>query len=86
MTDEAFSRIDALIQVGLRLARSAPSGRVLLARIADAIDPTWIPRPWGDTIVAELEVTLPRPRESTDRRVVALREAALAALARGARA
>jgi predicted unusual protein kinase regulating ubiquinone biosynthesis (AarF/ABC1/UbiB family) len=55
MTDEAFRRIDSLIQVGLRLARSAPSGRTLLARIAIAIDPVWLPRPWGDTIAAELE-------------------------------
>lgn len=51
---EAFQRIDALIQVGLRLARSAPSGRVLLARIAGSSDEAWIPRPWGDGIVAEL--------------------------------
>lgn len=50
----AFERIDALIQVGLRLARSAPSGRILLARIEDSIDPDWVPRPWGDGIVAEL--------------------------------
>jgi predicted unusual protein kinase regulating ubiquinone biosynthesis (AarF/ABC1/UbiB family) len=55
MADEAFRRIDALIGVGLRLARTAPSGRVLLARIALTIEPEWIPRPWGDTIVAELE-------------------------------
>lgn len=52
---ESFRRIDALIQVGLRLARSAPSGRVLLARIADSIHLDWIPRPWGEGIVAELE-------------------------------
>jgi hypothetical protein len=51
----AFDRIDALIKVGLRLARSARSGNVLLARIASAIDPLWIPVPWGETIVAELE-------------------------------
>lgn len=77
MTDEAFSRIDALIQVGLRLARSAPSGRVLLARIADAIDPTWIPRPWGDTIVAELDVAHRGAREPIDAKRIerALREA-----------
>jgi predicted unusual protein kinase regulating ubiquinone biosynthesis (AarF/ABC1/UbiB family) len=55
MADDAFRRIDALIQVGLRLARSAPSGRTLLARIALSTDPEWIPRPWGDTIVSELE-------------------------------
>jgi hypothetical protein len=53
--DERFQRIDALIQVGLRLARSAPSGRILLARIAGAIDLDWIPRPWGDGVVAELK-------------------------------
>jgi predicted unusual protein kinase regulating ubiquinone biosynthesis (AarF/ABC1/UbiB family) len=52
---DEFLRIDRLIGVGLRLARSATSGRVLLARIAAAIDPVLIPRPWGDTIVTELE-------------------------------
>lgn len=53
--EDAFYRVDVLIQVGLRLARSAPSGRILLARIADSIDLDWIPRPWGDGVVAELE-------------------------------
>jgi hypothetical protein len=51
---DAVRRMDALLQVGLRLARSAPSGRVLLARIADGIDLEWIPRPWGDEIAVEL--------------------------------
>jgi predicted unusual protein kinase regulating ubiquinone biosynthesis (AarF/ABC1/UbiB family) len=55
MSDDAFRRIDALIQVGLRLARSAPSGRTALATIARSLEPEWIPRPWGDTIIAELE-------------------------------
>jgi predicted unusual protein kinase regulating ubiquinone biosynthesis (AarF/ABC1/UbiB family) len=55
MADDAFRRIDSLIGIGLRLARSAPSGCVLLARVALAIEPEWIPRPWGDTIAAELE-------------------------------
>ena len=54
MTDDALSRIDALIQVGLALARSASSGRVLLARIAVGIELAWIPRPWGDAIATEL--------------------------------
>lgn len=53
--EETLHRLDALIEVGLRLARSAPSGRILLARIADSIELDWIPRPWGDGIVAELE-------------------------------
>ena len=60
---DAFDRIDALIAVGLRLARSAPSGRVLLARIASAIDPAWVPRPWGETIVAELTAAQSAARE-----------------------
>jgi predicted unusual protein kinase regulating ubiquinone biosynthesis (AarF/ABC1/UbiB family) len=58
MADETFKRIDALIQVGLRLARSAPSGRVLLARTALSIESDWIPRPWGDTIASELDAAL----------------------------
>ncbi len=55
MADEALRRIDRLIGIGLRLALSARSGRVLLARVALAIDLDWIPRPWGDTLAAELE-------------------------------
>jgi hypothetical protein len=61
--DETLHRIDALIQVGLRLARSAPSGRILLARIADSIDLEWIPRPWGEGVVAELEAAHAETRE-----------------------
>jgi predicted unusual protein kinase regulating ubiquinone biosynthesis (AarF/ABC1/UbiB family) len=55
MADEIFRRIDALIGLGMRLARSAPSGRIALARVALSIEPDWIPRPWGDQIVVELE-------------------------------
>lgn len=55
MADEPFRRLDSLLQVALRLARSAPSGRVALAQLAAAIDPGWIPQRWGDPIVAELE-------------------------------
>ncbi|MGA2924371.1 MAG: AarF/UbiB family protein [Solirubrobacteraceae bacterium] len=51
---DPFERLDALIAVGLRLARSAPSGRVALARAAAALHPAWLPRPWGDPIEAEL--------------------------------
>jgi hypothetical protein len=54
MTDNDLRRVDALIQIGLALARSASSGRVLLARIAVGIDLDWLPRPWGDEIAAEL--------------------------------
>lgn len=64
--NDAFNRIDTLIQVGLRLARSAPSGRILMARIAATIDPAWIPRPWGDGIVAELDAAAADAREPID--------------------
>ncbi len=63
MPDDAFRRIDTLIGVGLRLARSAPSGRVVLARVADAIDLEWIPRPWGDQLAAELARSREAARE-----------------------
>jgi hypothetical protein len=55
VTDETLRRIDALIAVGLRLARSAPSGKVALAQLARALDSAWVPLPWGETLVAELE-------------------------------
>jgi predicted unusual protein kinase regulating ubiquinone biosynthesis (AarF/ABC1/UbiB family) len=51
---EGLRRLDALAAVGLRLARSAPSGRVLLAQLAIGLDPTWVPRPWGEELLAEL--------------------------------
>jgi predicted unusual protein kinase regulating ubiquinone biosynthesis (AarF/ABC1/UbiB family) len=77
MADDAFRRIDALVQVGMRLARSAPSGRVLLARIHAGIDPDWIPRPWGDTIAAELQAAADAASEPIETRRVEreLREA-----------
>jgi ABC1 atypical kinase-like domain len=77
MNDDALRRIDAALQIGLRLARSAPSGRVLLARIAGGIDLEWIPRPWGDEIVVELTAALEDAREpvSAKRIEQALREA-----------
>ncbi len=72
-TDEAFRRIDALLQVGLRLARSAPSGRLLLARIADTIEPAWLPSPWVQTIAAELAAAQAEPVEPLEfKRVQAL--------------
>ncbi len=55
MTEGAAGRIDALIQIALRLARSAPSGRIALAQLARSLDPAWIPMPWGETLLAELE-------------------------------
>jgi predicted unusual protein kinase regulating ubiquinone biosynthesis (AarF/ABC1/UbiB family) len=70
LTPDAFRRIDAFIQVGIRLARNVRSGRVLLARIADAIDPQWIPRPWGDEIAAELERASAAAREPVELRQI----------------
>jgi predicted unusual protein kinase regulating ubiquinone biosynthesis (AarF/ABC1/UbiB family) len=77
MNDDALRRIDGLLQVGLRLTRSAPSGRVLLARIAGGIDLEWIPRPWGEEIAVELAAAQASAREpvSTKRIEQALRHA-----------
>jgi hypothetical protein len=55
MAAEELRRLDALLTTGLGLARKAPSGRLLLARIADSIEVDWIPRPWGEEIASELE-------------------------------
>lgn len=63
VTADAIQRVDTLIQVGLRIARSAKNGRIALARTADALDLGWIPRPWGDEIAAELELARERARD-----------------------
>ncbi len=63
MSDDTFGRIDSLIAVGLRIARSARTGRILMARIADTIDLDWIPRPWGTSIAAELRAASDASRE-----------------------
>ncbi|MGO9899570.1 MAG: AarF/UbiB family protein [Solirubrobacteraceae bacterium] len=52
---EPFTRADALLQVLLRVVRSMPSGPIVFARLARAIDPAWIPRPWGEEIAAHLQ-------------------------------
>lgn len=77
VSSDAFRRIDALTQVGLRLARSAPSGRVLLARIAVAIEPEWIVHLGADEVAAELEAAHASACERLDIRQVerVLREA-----------
>ena len=77
MSSDALRRIDALFQVGLRLARTAPSGRIVLAHAARTIDLEWIPRPWGDEIAAELEKAPGQARDPLSPRAVerALRDA-----------
>ena len=74
---DAGRRLDALIQAGLALARSAPSGRVGLARAAAAIEEEWIPRPWGDALISELAAASRTAREPVPAREVerALRDA-----------
>ena len=68
---EELRRLDALLTTGLGLAHKAPSGRLLLARIADSIDLGWIPRPWGDEIASELEAARAAGSEPLDPRTVA---------------
>ena len=53
--DDALRRIDALIGAAMRLAGSAPSGRIALAKAASALEPEWLPRRWRDAIWNELE-------------------------------
>jgi predicted unusual protein kinase regulating ubiquinone biosynthesis (AarF/ABC1/UbiB family) len=60
---EALRRVEALIAVSLRLARSAASGRILLARLADTIDPAWIPQPLAAELIPELEAAQADARE-----------------------
>ncbi|HWD63886.1 MAG TPA: AarF/UbiB family protein [Solirubrobacteraceae bacterium] len=53
--DDALRRIDALVQVAMRLAGSAPSGRIALAKLSCALEERWIPRPWRGSVWPELE-------------------------------
>jgi predicted unusual protein kinase regulating ubiquinone biosynthesis (AarF/ABC1/UbiB family) len=57
---DAARRIDALLGVALRLARTAPSGRIALARLARLVDPAWIKQPAGAELAAELEAARAR--------------------------
>jgi predicted unusual protein kinase regulating ubiquinone biosynthesis (AarF/ABC1/UbiB family) len=74
--DDTFARIDALIGVGLRLARTSPSGRVLLARLADVLDPAWL-APDGVRLAQELSAARAQVAQPLELRRVesALREA-----------
>jgi hypothetical protein len=65
--DDALRRFDALLQIGLRLAHSARSGRVGLARIEEGLELEWIPRPWGEQIAADLERAAASTREPLGR-------------------
>ena len=63
MTDDLARRLDALLGVALRLARSAPSGQNALAQVERAIELSWIPLPWGESIVEELRTASTDARE-----------------------
>jgi ABC1 family protein len=52
--DDALRQLDSLVQVALRVATSAPSGRIALAKLAASIDPSWMPPPWDKTIWPQL--------------------------------
>jgi predicted unusual protein kinase regulating ubiquinone biosynthesis (AarF/ABC1/UbiB family) len=58
MPSDAARRIDALIGVGLRLARTAPSGRIVLARLGRTLAPEWIRDP---ELAAELAAAAEPP-------------------------
>jgi ABC-type nitrate/sulfonate/bicarbonate transport system ATPase subunit len=93
--DEPFGALDAITRAEMQewlagaLVRKPRTVVLVTHDVEEAVvlgDRVAVLSPRPGTIVAEIEVTLERPRERTDARVVALREAALAALAQGARA
>jgi hypothetical protein len=51
----ALGRLDALFDAALKLTRSAPSGRLALARLAEAIEPEWLPGIWRERLAGDLE-------------------------------
>ncbi len=57
----ALRRLEALVETALKLVRTAPSGRLGLARLADAIEAEWLPEPWRSELPGELRAA----REAT---------------------
>src|SRR5437763_3881484 len=51
---DVLRRVDALAEAALKLARTAPSGRLGLARAADAIESEWLPGRWRARLAPEL--------------------------------
>lgn len=66
----SLQRLEALAQTGLRLARSAPSGRLALARLADLVDPLWVGEAWRREIEIEAARTAPTLRLKEVERVL----------------
>jgi predicted unusual protein kinase regulating ubiquinone biosynthesis (AarF/ABC1/UbiB family) len=54
-SDDVQRRIDALVGMAMRIATSAPSGRIALAKLAASLEPEWVPRKWADEIWPQLE-------------------------------
>jgi NitT/TauT family transport system ATP-binding protein len=87
--DEPFASLDAITRVQMQgwlghVLETEPRTVVLVTHdVEEAIvlaDRVFVLSPRPGRVVAELEVTLPRPRHRTDARVVELREHALEAL------
>ncbi|MDX6650130.1 MAG: hypothetical protein QOJ97_2081 [Solirubrobacteraceae bacterium] len=88
--DEPFASLDALTRQGMQawlaeaLAREPRTVLLVTHDVEEAVvlaDRVVVMSPRPGRAVAELDVTLPRPRKRTDAAVVALRERALEALA-----
>lgn len=59
MAPASLRQLEALLEAGLSLARTAPSGRLALARLAESLAPEWIdPR-----VARELDVAVAAARE-----------------------
>jgi len=52
---ESLQRVDALLAAGLRLAQSAPTGRIALAQLGANLDPEWMTGPRGHELARALE-------------------------------
>ncbi|MBO0769002.1 MAG: AarF/ABC1/UbiB kinase family protein, partial [Solirubrobacterales bacterium] len=55
---DALTQLDTLVQVALRIAASAASGRIALAKLAANLEPSWLPAPWDKTVWPELQRAL----------------------------
>jgi len=75
--DPTDIRLRALAEAALKLARSAPSGRLALARLADAIDPRWLGDGGDGRLAAELRRASEQAREPVPFKAIerALRDA-----------
>jgi NitT/TauT family transport system ATP-binding protein len=91
--DEPFASLDAITRQEMQawlagaLAQDPRTVLVVTHDVEEAVvlgDRVAVMSPRPGRVVAELEVTLPRPRRATDPEVVALRERALEALRSGA--